>query len=393
MDDTSLDEFFDEDGRSRTGRGSSSHRGERRTRPRGRLRRIVPLVLVVGVLGLLAVGGVLAYNWVQDGELGLDLAQQNEDFEGPGTGSVEFTIMPGETGTEIGRGLEEAGVVASSGAFVTAFTADPNSASIRPGTYQLKHEMSAAGALQAIEDPANLVQNTLVVPEGTRASDIYELIATQLDVPLEEVQAAAQDPAAYGLPASAGGNPEGYLFPATYTLRPDDTPTDVLSRMVERNQQSRAEHGVSEEDWHTVLTKASLVQGEARYAEDFGKVARVIENRLAGVGTADGQPMPLQFDSTISYFTGKSTVSTTDEDRQTENPYNTYLNLGLPPTPINNPGDQAIAAALDPTPGPWLFFVTVNTDTGETRFTDSYEEHLANREQWQEWARQQEESG
>lgn len=404
MDDMSLDEFLDEEGRPRSDAASSAHRGDpardgsghrgpRRKRRRGPFRRFLPLVLVVGVLGLLGVGGVLAFNWVQNGEVGFEIAQQDEDFEGPGTGSVEFTIMPGDTGTDIGRGLEEAGVVASTGAFVTAFSADPDAASIRPGTYQLKHEMSAVGALEAIEDPANLVANKLVVPEGTRASDIYELISTQLEVPLAEVEAAAEDTQAYGLPAAAEGNPEGYLFPATYSLRSDDTPTDVLTRMVARNEQSRADHGVSEEDWHTVLTKASLVQGEARYAEDFGKVARVIENRLAGAGTENGQPMPLQFDSTISYFTGKSTVATTTEDRQTENPYNTYLNQGLPPTPINNPGDQAVTAALDPTPGPWLFFVTVNTDTGETRFTDSYEEHMANREQWQEWARQQDTEG
>jgi UPF0755 protein len=150
---------------------------------------------------------------------------------------------------------------------------------------------------------------------------------------------------------------------------------------------------VSEEEWHTVLTKASLVQAEARYDDDFGKVARVIENRLAGVGTEGGQPMPLQFDSTISYVTGKSTVSTTTEDRQTANPYNTYLNTGLTPTPINSPGDHAITAVLSPTPGPWLFFVTVNTETGETRFAETYAEHQENVKAWQDWARARDAAG
>lgn len=408
MDDMSLEELLDDGREAPTGRRGSAHRGENRGRGagdsssahrgsrrkrRGPLRRILPIALVLVVLGIFGGGGLLAYNWATSGELGIQFAEEDADHPGPGTGTVEFTIAPGDTGSDIAGGLYEAGVVASTGAFVTVFAADPDAAGIQPGTYQLKEEMSAVGALEALEDPANVVENRLVVPEGTRASGIYELIATQLDVPLAEVEAAAADTAAYGLPASAQGNPEGYLFPATYSLHSDDTPTDVLATMIARNQESRSSHGIAEEDWHTVLTKAALVQGEARYEDDFGKVARVVENRLAGVGTEGGAPMPLQFDSTISYLTGKGTVATSDEDRATDSPYNTYLYAGLPPGPINSPGDQAISAVLSPTPGPWLFFVTVNTETGETRFAETYAEHQENVTQWQDWARARDADG
>ena len=118
-----------------------------------------------------------------------------------------------------------------------------------------------------------------------------------------------------------------------------------------------------------LVTVASMVQGEADNTEDMGKVARVIYNRLA-------KGMPLQLDSTINYALGRSTLNTTVTDTKLDSPYNTYLHPGLPPSPISNPGRQAITAALDPTPGDWLYFVTVKP--GDTRFTDSFEVHQRN---------------
>ena len=110
-----------------------------------------------------------------------------------------------------------------------------------------------------------------------------------------------------------------------------------------------------------MLTEASIVQAEAGSVEDMGKVARVLDNRLA-----DG--MPLQLDTTVNYANGKSGITTTPQDRQNPSPYNTYVHPGLPPGPISNPGEEALRAVLTPTPGDWLFFVVVDPDTGETRF-------------------------
>jgi UPF0755 protein len=101
----------------------------------------------------------------------------------------------------------------------------------------------------------------------------------------------------------------------------------------------------------------------------MGKVARVIFNRLE-------RGMPLQMDSTINYALGRSTLATSTRDTRIDSPYNSYQRMGLPPTPIGNPGEEAMRAAIDPTPGDWLYFVTVKP--GDTRFTADYAEHQHN---------------
>jgi UPF0755 protein len=123
-----------------------------------------------------------------------------------------------------------------------------------------------------------------------------------------------------------------------------------------------------------------LLEGEGQ-PEHFGRVARVIENRFE-------QKMPLQFDSTVNYGLGTSEISLTQSQLDTQTPYNSYLNPGLPPTPIGSPGEAALRAALDPPPGNWLYFVTVNPDTGETRFSKSYQEFLANKAIFTQWLKQ-----
>jgi UPF0755 protein len=133
---------------------------------------------------------------------------------------------------------------------------------------------------------------------------------------------------------------------------------------------------------HDVMTVASLVQAEARFDDDFNKVARVIYNRL-------DEGMALQFDSTVHYAVGKDGgVGTSDDERAVDSPYNTYRNTGLPPTPISAPGDQAIEAALNPAQGSWLYFVTTNPDTGVTKFATSYKEHLRNKAEFDRWCAQ-----
>ena len=116
---------------------------------------------------------------------------------------------------------------------------------------------------------------------------------------------------------------------------------------------------------------ASIVQKEGGSTDDFYKVSRVFANRIA-----DG--MPLQSDATVAYGTGSKEVDTTDAQRNDEsNKYNTYVIQGLPVGPISNPGDDAIKAALNPADGTWLYFVTVNLDTGLTCFSDTIDQHDA----------------
>ena len=340
--------------------------GARQRRRVRRRRALVALVAALAVVG----GGT----WAAWGTLGPVVARvtESDDWDGAGTGSVDVKVSAGDTGRAIARTLVEAGVVKTQSAFVSAAAAQPGAAGIQPGTYRLKERMSAAAAVALLLDPAAKVTSRLTVPEGLRAEQVFALIEQNTPITGEQVRAALADPAALGLPAAAGGNVEGYLFPATYDVDPDETAVELLGAMVAQTSKVLDSLGVAPEQVRDVVVKASIAQKEARSAEDMAKVTRVLENRLA-----DG--MNLQLDSTVSYAVGSSNVvTTTAEQRATDSPWNTYRNPGLPAGPISNPGEDALRAAVSPAEGPWLFFVTVDLATGETRFATTAAEHQAN---------------
>ncbi|MEU3030240.1 endolytic transglycosylase MltG [Streptomyces incarnatus] len=212
----------------------------------------------------------------------------------------------------------------------------------------------------------------LVVPEGWRASQVYDAIDKALALPSGSTRTSLGK-ARLTLPKDAGGNPEGYLFPAAYPLRKGATPESVLRSMVDTAHEKfdgapvAAGAQRNSTNVYQALTIASIVQAQAVKKEDMGKVARVILNRLE-------RGMPLQLDSTLSYALGRA--RTTEADTRSDSPYNTYQRMGLPPTPIGNPGEDAMRAAINPTPGDWLYFVTVKP--GDTRFTADYDTHMHN---------------
>ncbi|MYY09818.1 endolytic transglycosylase MltG [Streptomyces sp. SID4919] len=219
------------------------------------------------------------------------------------------------------------------------------------------------------EEPASLT-----IPEGWRAGQVYSAVDKALALPAGTTKKAVPK-ARLKLPADAQGNPEGYLFPATYPITDKSTPASVLSFMVNTANKRFATVPIAAganadtRNLYQTVTIASIVQAEADNKADMGKVARVIHNRLA-------QGMPLQMDSTINYALNRSTLNTSQSDTQLDSPYNTYSRMGLPPTPIAGPGDDAMRAATRPTTGEWLYFVTVKP--GDTRFTAQYEEHQRN---------------
>ncbi|WP_409330651.1 endolytic transglycosylase MltG [Trujillonella humicola] len=341
--------------------------------PRRRRRRPLAVVLSLVVLAAL-VGGI-----VYGGKALIDLVNPAaEDYAGAGTGSVQVRVSDGDTLSDIGRTLVDADVIASVRPFVTAAESRPAARGIQPGVYGLRQQMSGEAALDLLLDPASRLFSRVTIPEGFTVTRVLERLAEETDTPVEELNAAAVDPAATGLPAYANGLLEGWLFPATYDFEPETTAAQMLATMVSRTVQTLDRLGVPEDQRLTVLTKASLVQAEAALPEDMGMVARVLENRL-GIG------MALQLDSTVNYATGNTGITTTAEDRANPSPYNTYYAPGLPPGAIGNPGEQAINAVLDPTPGPWIYFVTVNPTTGETRFGTTAEEHAANVALFRQW--------
>ncbi|MEU3661758.1 endolytic transglycosylase MltG [Streptomyces sp. NPDC032940] len=215
---------------------------------------------------------------------------------------------------------------------------------------------------------------SLVIPEGWRATQVYAAVDKALALPAGTTKKSLAR-ADLKLPNEAEGNPEGYLFPATYPLGEQPTPEKLLSAMVDTAKKKFHGAPVSAGAQRNALnvyqavTIASIVQAEAATKADMGKVARVIFNRLE-------RGMPLQMDSTINYALGRSTLTTTAEDTRIASPYNSYQRMGLPPTPIDNPGDEAMRAAIEPPPGDWLYFVTVKP--GDTRFTADYAEHRRN---------------
>jgi UPF0755 protein len=215
---------------------------------------------------------------------------------------------------------------------------------------------------------------TLVIPEGWRAGQVYEAVDKALALPAGTAKKSLAK-ANLKLPNDAEGNPEGYLFPATYPLREKVTAEQLLSFMVDTANKKFNGAPISagaqrnSMNVYQAVTIASIVQAEAAAKADMGKVARVVFNRLE-------RGMPLQMDSTLNYALNRFTLKTTAADLRIESPYNSYQRMGLPPTPIANPGEDAMHAAISPTPGNWLYFVTVKP--GDTRFTADYAEHQRN---------------
>lgn len=338
-------------------------------------------MVIISLIAVLAVGGAITLGWTTFGDrITSFLGMNSNDYEGTGNGTkVDFAVLEGDTGTDIGIRLADADIVKSSEAFIDAVLAMPEEPEFHPGAFQLELQQSAASALTALLDDSNRLENTVTIPEGTVMADVFALVEAELGIPVADLEQAAADPQSFGLPPEAKSL-EGFLFPATYTFEPGTDAQGVLRTMVDRMFQALDEHGVPEQDrWKTVVL-AALVQKEARLDEDFPKVARVFLNRVA-------EGMNLQSDATVAYGTGNThRVSTTDEERgDAGNPYNTYVHPGLPVGPISNPGDVAIEAALHPAEGTWLFFVTWNLETGETIFSTTLEEHEQAVEKWDAW--------
>lgn len=376
-------------GRHRHRRAAAPHQGggrpDRPPRPPKRSRRgrtLFAFLMVLLLLGGLGYGAYWGFNWVR-GTLA------TPDYPGPGTGSVTVEIKPGQTASEIAVVLDEADVVASPRAFVDAANANPLSVNIQPGFYELPQQMRAADAVEALLDLENRVVETVTIPEGLSSFRTYDLLSEELGIPVEDFEAAAEDPVVLGVPEfwfnRDDGNDsvrsiEGFLFPATYEFPPEPTAEQVLETMV--GQFLTVAEDIDFVDVvqnernltpYEALIVASLTQAEAGVEADLGKVARVAYNRLYV------HQMPLQFDVTVNYWfelNGKppkpSSEMTEQELTDPENPYNRNVE-GLVPTPINNPGQAALEAAMNPPEGDWIYFVAIDKE-GNSAFSSTFEQ-------------------
>ena len=327
-----------------------------------------PLLVALAALVVVALGVFFGVRSLSGGT--------PEDFTGDGSGSgtVSVVVAKGDSLRTIGRTLTDAGVVAGVDTFVNAAESAPRAQSIAPGTYQLHVGMSSDSAVALLLDPASRQVLKVAVPEGWRLEKTVAAAAKGTGIPADQLTEALSRAGSLGLPAYAEGNPEGFLFPATYEFQPGVTSDAVVTAMLKRFGQAATDADLEASAKALgrtpleVLTVASILEIEGT-PEDYDKVARVIYNRLkAG--------MRLQLDSTVNYALGTTDLHLTAEQLKVDSPYNTYRNKGLPPGPINSPGDAAIQAALAPASGTWLYFVTTDPATQTTEFATTYADFL-----------------
>jgi UPF0755 protein len=321
------------------------------------MKKIKPVrVLVVGIvtLALLSAGAIF-----------INRSGGAPDFAcgSPARETVTIDIHSGESGSSIGRDLAAQGVVKSSEAFFRLAVSDRRANSIAPGVHSVEKNLCAKEALNQLLDPKR-ISNLLVVTEGAWSSEIKGSL-TKIGFTQAEVDrgfSRAQRPAGFT-------SLEGLLFPAQYSFDTSTSVAQIVSTMVKRGLSEMQKAGISQKSGKftpmQLLIIASLIQAEGD-TKDYSKISQVVRNRLS-IG------MPLQFDSTIHYIKGsRGSVFLSTQSTFLKSPYNTYRNYGLPPTPINNPGAQAMYAAAHPEQGNWLYFITVAP--GDTRFTDSLDQ-------------------
>ena len=374
--------FVSEDDAHETARAAREHRDRRKSR----VATWVGFGITLALIGGIVTGGFYVWNTYEDKIRAFMGWEEPKDYEeGLAEGEVLITIVSGDTGASISEILYEAGVTKTPDAFYDYLIDTAQNPDFVPGVFALQAKMTSAAALAAILDPASKRENSARLREGLTVDQTLPLLAEGIGIPFDDFVAAVSDPSVYGVSAASL---EGWLFPATYTFDPGATATDVIQTLVDRTVRSLDDAGVPVEQRQEILTIASIIQREARFEADFYKVSRVIQNRLDP--NNDETFGKLQMDSTAQYGYKEmhdGTVSTSQAALEDDNLWNTYVHPGLPVGPIANPGDLAIDAAMHPADGAWLYFVTVNLETGETIFTDTYADHLTAVEQWQEWCR------
>lgn len=312
-----------------------------------------------------------------------------DDYEGEGTGEeVEIVIPRGAGATEVGVLLMEADVVKSARTFRRAAVDSGEWDKVQAGRFMLTKQIPAATAVEMLLDPDNAIRLMVTFPEGLANLRQWAILDREANAKIgltsaDMAEAAKTDYPA--LPGYANGELEGFLFPSTYQVGEPavaghliGTQIGQFNRIADKLklEEGAAALGVNPRN---IVTTASIIASEVSNPDDQPMVARVIYNRInAG--------MPLQMDSTVHYaLQDWSTVTTTAEQRANPSPYNTYLHTGYPPGPISNPGESALDAALHPATTDALFFVTVDLDTGETKFAATLEEHNANIKVFQAW--------
>lgn len=320
-------------------------------------------------LALFAAWSVLAYFYV-DYTLGSPKR----------TEPVQLEIIPGSSTADIGRMLKEQSLIRHDWFFSTYLFLTGNRKGIQAGVYEVSPEMNIDSMLDMFTKGR---QNTytVTIPEGFTIDQIGSAIEKNGNVSKEEFLKAV-DEGEYdfdflkGIPDNEERTHrlEGYLFPSTYNIPKTATAEDVVNLMLSQFAARMEKSGALEQLQQRNLTVdewvilASIVEREGQAEHEFPKIAGVIHNRLE-------KNMRLQVDATIQYALGEQKERLYYKDLKLDSPYNTYRIDGLPPGPIANPGERALAAVLEPEKHSYLYYVTKKDGTGEHYFAETYEQH------------------
>lgn len=365
-----VEQFFEADAPSRRNRRPSKARQRRRRR-----RTIVMLVVVLGFVGVVVASAMFLRSLLGVGEV--------TDYPGPGTGSVTFTVDAGAGPLIVGNGLEQQDIVASSEEFLNALAAVADGRVIQPGDYEMKYQMSSEEAAKALLAEGDSKVHYAAVARDLRQNEVFDILAESTGIAREEFVDLAKDPTQFGIPEQSPSL-EGYLYPGEYRFDLDITATEVIQQMVDNTHAALEEAGVTDPaEQYRILTIASIVQAEAGQA-DYGQVAGSIMNRLGPDNTETNGL--IQSDATVTYGLDRKSYNLTPEEKADKsNPYNTYANEGLPVGPIGSPSAEAIQAAVNPDDVPYYYWVTVNLDSGETKFSETLAEHAQYVQEYQAW--------
>lgn len=272
-----------------------------------------------------------------------------------------FTVEKGQTVSSVAVELSAQGLITSPATFTRLVVLFGGSVGVQAGDYYFAQPQSVFTIMRRItRGQYGLVYERVTVPEGFNKFEIAALFEKNFAKFDEE----------YFLTQAK----EGYLFPDTYFVLPN-VDTDAVLAMFEKNFEAQTSHlkeGIqnSQKSLEDIVTMASLLEEEARTTETRSIISGILWNRLE-IG------MPLQVDVTFQYINGKNSYELTTEDLKINDPYNSYTNKGLPPTPISNPGLDSLTAALYPSSTPYLYFLS--SRAGTMYYAVDFEGHKRNR--------------
>lgn len=352
-----------------------SRRDMRRRREQKRRRLYITIIAALVVVILIGVGGFSGVRALKRWKAANEANSQSqiEDYTGPGDKEVTFTVESGQGTAEIAENLVKAKIVKSAAAFTSAVSGA--AATLYPGSYALKTHMKASDVVKILSDQSQ-AGGFAEIRAGERVSDIIANAAQASGIDVSEFQAIIDGGGSGILPEEAGGKFEGWLEPGSYNAQ-NKSAEDIIKSMVDARIAKLDDLGVpTGSERERILIIASIAESEVGSDKYYGQVARVILNRI-------DSDMALGMDTTVAYGLGISASRLTDDQLNDDsNPYNTRIHKGLTPTPISNPGDDAIKASINPPEGKWMYFVTTNLQTGETKFVETEDEFWKIRDEY-----------